>query len=132
LITEYASSIEKYPQCRFTTSDGRTFGVFFDGERILKLLELEGVFINHRDKAGLERIKKVAGFIVELGGEDPPRIFEKDIDLALAWEELHAFHRAPITTEEDEEFLDIILDGFQRIDVGQSGKNDGNTQDYIH
>jgi hypothetical protein len=66
LLVENADAIEKFPQHRFTTSDGRTFGVFYDGTRILGLLELEGVCINHRDKAGLERVKKVAGFIAKL------------------------------------------------------------------
>src|SRR6266404_4607976 len=78
LLVENADAIEKFPQHRFTTSDGRTFGVFYNGTRILGLLELEGVCINHRDKAGLERIKKVAGFIVEIGGEDPPLLFGED------------------------------------------------------
>jgi hypothetical protein len=124
LIVENADAIEKFPEHRFTTSDRRTFGIFFDGERILALLELDGVGINHNDKAGLERIKKVAGFIVELGGDDPPLIFGTGIQLATAWEQLHAFYGVPISKEEDGQYLDIILDGFPRFEIDTSEDNE--------
>jgi hypothetical protein len=92
-----AHSIKEFPNHRFTTSDERTFGIFFDGERILKLFEREAVSINHRDKAGLQRIKKVAGFILDIGDDDTnlPIVYEQRPDLATAWGELHRVHRVP-------------------------------------
>jgi len=92
-----AHSIKEFPNHRFTTSDERTFGIFFDGERILKLFEHEAVSINHRDKAGLQRIKNVAGFILEIDDDDTnlPIVCEQRADLATAWSELHRVHRVP-------------------------------------
>jgi len=96
LLVENADAIEKFPQHRFTTSDGRTFGVFFDGERIVKLFEREAVSINRRDKAGLQRIKDLAGFILEISEDDStdPVVYEHLHDLSAAWSELHRVHQA--------------------------------------
>lgn len=54
----------------------------------------------------------------------PAFIFEKEIELATAWEELHALHGIPLTKEEDKH-LDIILGGFPRFDIDTPEENDG-------
>jgi hypothetical protein len=96
-ITDNWYCIKEPPNHRFATSDGRTFGLFFDGGRILNLFEREKVYINHRDKAGLQRIKNVAGAIVEMDedGAHDPIVYEHRDDLATAWAELHRMHRVP-------------------------------------
>jgi hypothetical protein len=42
----------------------------------------------------------------------------------MAWEQLHVFYGVPITKEEDDQYLDIILDGFPRFGIHTPEDND--------
>jgi hypothetical protein len=82
--------IKDFPSHKFTNISGRTFGIFFDGERILQLFERERVSFNRHDKAGLQGIKNLAGFIVEIDeeGTHDPVVYEQKADLDAAWFDL--------------------------------------------
>jgi hypothetical protein len=117
LIVDEASSISKWPDYKFSTPDGRTYGLFLHGDSILKRLDAASVLINWKDKKGIQQVKDIAGFILEMDGDDPPLIFGEDIELAMAWEQHHVLHGVPITKEENDEYLDVILDGFDRFEI---------------
>jgi len=117
--------IQNYPTYRFESRDGRQFGIFLDGDRILKLIDLEGGHVNKRDVAGVQRIKNLAGFIVEFESCDPTILFDDRTDIANAWEKLHVFLRVPITEEEDE-YLNVILHAQPRFEIDSPmGADDG-------
>jgi hypothetical protein len=120
LIVEEASSITKWPDYKFSTADGRTYGLFLDGDSILKRIDATGVPINWKDKEGIQQAKDIAGFILEIDGDDPPLIFKENTELAMAWEQLHVFSNVPTTREEDDQFLNQILDGFDRFQINNS------------
>jgi hypothetical protein len=130
-LSEEAHSIEKYPDYRFSTADGRTFGLFQDGERILRLLQNQSVMIDWKNEEGIKQVKAVAGLILEVGAEDRPFIFNDEIELALVWVDIHRQYGVPPTREENEEYLDIVLDGFPKYenDGDQNSQEDQNNDD---
>src|SRR5690348_3166126 len=90
--------ISNWPDYRFTTSDGREYGLFDDGESIEHRLDAksEGLTPNER-----ERLQKIAGFILELGDEsNEPMIFADTDSLAGAWLALHQSHGIKLSDEE--------------------------------
>lgn len=99
-LLEEAHAIQEWPDYQLSTEDGRRFGLFLDGDSILKRLDARSVVINWKDEEGLQRVRDLAGFILEIGGDDPPLIFADWSDLLVAWSEVHAqFGVAP--TEEE-------------------------------
>lgn len=105
-IRDEAHGIEKWPDHKFSTEDGRTFGMFLWGDSILKRIEATGRAINRKDKEGVRRIEHVAGFILEIGSDDPPLIFDDFKHLCAAWAETHAVYGVEPTEEEFNE-LDL-------------------------
>lgn len=87
LVRLEAHKIANWPDFRFETADGRSFGLFQFGEAILKRLNAAGVWINWQDTEGIERIKALAGCILEIGGDEPPLLFNDFAALAAAWAE---------------------------------------------
>lgn len=99
-LLEEAHAIEMWSDCQFSTEDGRRFGLFLDGDSILKRLDARSIMINWKDEEGIQRVRDLAGFILEIDGDDPPLIFANWSGLAVAWSEVHAqFGVAP--TEEE-------------------------------
>jgi hypothetical protein len=105
-IRDEAHGIEKWPDHKFTVEDGRTFGLFLWGDSILKRIEATGRAINRRDKEGVKRVERIAGFILEIGSDDPPLIFDDFKHLCAAWAETHAAYGVEPTEEEFNE-LDL-------------------------
>jgi len=101
-----ACCIERWSDFSFTTSDGRTIGLFLDGMSIKKRLQAADVLVNRHDDA---RLKKTAGMILEIGGE--PMIYGDNGVLISAWVSLHELHAVPLSEEECEGLgLDIESD----------------------
>ncbi len=109
LIYTYAYVIQEWAECRFKTDDGRVFGLYIDGESIFGRLEVEGVPINRKDRKGIKRVKKIAGFMKELYADDQPFIFDDKFHLAKAWFELHSEYNVELADEEYEA-LEVMLE----------------------
>ena len=102
-LLEEAHAIKEWPDYQFSTEDGRRFGLFLDGDSILKRLDARSIMINWKDEEGIQRVRDLAGFILEIDGDDPPFIFADWSDLLVAWSEVHAqFGVAPTKEEYDE------------------------------
>lgn len=68
------TKIADWPDYRFTTSDGRVFGFFEDGESIGKRLSARDILVNKHD---WERLENTAGMIIQTidGVPDDPMVF---------------------------------------------------------
>jgi hypothetical protein len=119
LIYKEAHRIDKWPDHRFTTDEGRTFGLYQDGESILQRLHATPATINWVDTEGIERVKNIAGFIMEIGTKDPPLVFQEDLDLGLAWIEHHRQYSVALTDEECEILEDQLGISIQDDDSGE-------------
>jgi hypothetical protein len=108
-LAEEVHAIVKYPDYRFSTGDGRTFGLFQHGENILRLLQNQSVPIDWRNKEGIQQIRDLAGIIFELGADDRPFFFNDATDLAIAWAELHVECGVEPTEDEYINYLEIHL-----------------------
>lgn len=108
-VRNEAHAIEKWPDYKFSTEDGRTFGLFLWGDSILKRLEAASISVNRRDREGVKRVHKLAGFIMEIGTDHPPLIFDNIDCLYRAWAETHAAYGIEPT---EEEFNELNLPDF--------------------
>lgn len=123
LIYEEAHAIEEWADHRFTTDEGRTFGLYIGGESILGRLAVQNVCINRRDTEGIERVKSIAGFILEIGTDDPPLVFQQDIHLGVAWAEHHIEYNVELMDKEYET-LECVL-GLPDMRGPQEGEGSG-------
>ena len=95
-----AFAIQSSPDYSFT-ADGRTFGLFVDGESIghrIAACEIMGM-----DNLAERRheLKEIAGFILE--SDQSPLIFKDYNELVKAWKDLHRLFNACFSDQECEE-----------------------------
>jgi hypothetical protein len=105
-LIEEAHSIDKFPDYAFVTEEGRRFGLFLEGHLQLLRIRSAGVGIWTND---IESVEKLAGFIMELGTEHPPIMFNDPEELALAWAQHHVIFNVEPTQAEWDEYLDVCL-----------------------
>jgi len=73
---------------QFTTSDGRTFALFIDGETMLDTFQKLGISFK-RKRA--QQLMAVSGLILEVGASEPALVFEwkHKHELERCWAKLH-------------------------------------------
>lgn len=101
VIWHDAHTIERWSDYSFTTDDGRTFGVFANGNSLSNSIELRFRAVDALVAPHIvEQLGKVAGFILEVGTTDPPLIFGDEEALRTAWLKLHEESNVLMNAEE--------------------------------
>lgn len=98
VVWDDAHTIERWSDYSFTTDDGRTFGVFANGNSRSDSIELRFRAVDAPvSPRAVEQLGKTAGFILEVGTTDPPLIFGDEEALRTAWLGLHQEHGVPLS-----------------------------------
>jgi hypothetical protein len=94
------TAISKWPNCEFTTPDGRRFCVAEFGDSILLRVQAASCRLTKKQANWLR--SKVAGVILD--SEDRPFVFGDSAALVTAWLEWHNAYGVPLSAEEQEMF----------------------------
>ena len=114
-----AEAISSWSDYRFTTSDGREFGLFLENVApLLGRLKAAGVALTRKER---ENPPAIAGMILERDGAAP--IIFADADAMIsAWLDLHASFDIPIEEAEGEFFWNCYPDTLERWSAAHEGE----------
>jgi hypothetical protein len=97
----------------------RTFGLYVDGEFLLKFLDCQDTMIcKDKNDPGIQEVKNLAGIILEIGSNDLPMVFKDNLDMGRAWRKICRMSGTHLTDEE----MDLL--GVDDWDEGGADKSD--------
>jgi hypothetical protein len=102
LLENHAHDIEDQSDSSFKALDGRVFALFLHGEKIKYKLLAKDIRISAEEEKTLN--SEVAGFILEVGTNEPPFIFSKSEDLHRGWRRHHEMFSVPLSQDEIDMF----------------------------
>lgn len=134
VIWRDAHAIEHWSDYSFTTGEpeSRTFAVFAnrsnngDNSLLHRFLAAPAhklsCLVVASDRTVVERLNKVAGFILEVGTNDRPLIFGDDEALRTAWLGLHEQYKV-LLSDEEQDFFDAHYVNEDENEEGETAEN---------